>query len=112
MKKIEAIIRPEKMEEVKQALGQIGIKGLTVTRSVGCGKQIGRTGIYRGTEYNVKLIPKIKLEIVTDDPAVDDILQTIINTARTGAVGDGKIFVYPLEEVVRIRTGDTGIQAI
>ncbi len=112
MKKIEAIIRPEKMEEVKQALGQIGIQGLTVTKSVGCGKQIGRTGIYRGTEYNVKLIPKIKLEIVTDDPAVDNILQTIVNTARTGAVGDGKIFVYPLEEAVRIRTGETGVRAL
>ncbi len=112
MKKIEAIIRPEKLEEVKHALRQIGIKGLTVTKIVGCGRKIGRSGIYRGTEYNMKLIPKIKLEIATADSAVDSILQAITNTARTGAVGDGKIFVCPMEEVVRIRTGETGNEAL
>lgn len=112
MKKIEAIIRPEKLEEVKNALGQIGINGLTVTKLVGCGKQKGRTEVYRGTEYTINLIPKVKLEIVADDSLVDNILQTIIGTARTGEVGDGKIFVYPLEEAIRIRTGETGKKAL
>jgi nitrogen regulatory protein P-II 1 len=112
MKKIEAVIRPEKLEEVKNALGAIGVNGLTVTKLVGCGKQKGRKEVYRGTEYNINLIPKIKLEIAADDQAVDNILQTIITTARTGNIGDGKIFVSQLEEVVRIRTGETGNNAL
>ncbi len=112
MKKVEAIIRPEKLEEVKDELGKYGIHGMTVTQVVGCGLQKGRIGVYRGHEYSINLLPKLKVEIVLMDHQVEDVADIISRTARTGAVGDGKIFVFPVENAVRIRTGESGNDAI
>lgn len=108
MKKIEAIIRPGKLDEVQNALDELGVSGLTVTQVIGCGKQRGHTQVYRGVEYKVHLLPKIKIEVVVKDSMVDEAVAAIINQARTGDVGDGKIFIYPVEEAIRIRTGETG----
>ena len=112
MKKIEAVIRPEKLEDVKDALGKYGIHGMTVTQVVGCGLQKGRVGVYRGHEYSINLLPKLKIEIVLMDCQVEDVVEIISNTARTGAVGDGKIFIFPVENAHRIRTGESGNDAI
>jgi len=112
MKKIEAIIKPFKLEEVKDALIKIGIGGMTVSEVRGFGQQKGETEIYRGTEYVVDFLPKIKIEVVVKDEDVEKVIETIANTARTGRVGDGKIFVIPVEDVVRIRTGERGEKAV
>ncbi|MBI5582529.1 MAG: P-II family nitrogen regulator [Deltaproteobacteria bacterium] len=112
MKKIEAIIKPFKLDEVKEALQGQEIKGLTITEVKGFGRQKGHTEIYRGAEYQVDFIPKVKLELVLDDGQVPKVLKTIQEAARTGKIGDGKIFVLPVEEVIRIRTGETGTSAI
>lgn len=112
MKKIECIIRPSKLEEVKEALGRFGIRGITVTEVMGFGNQKGRKEIYRGTEYQVNLLPKIKLEVVIKDQWLDELVRILTETARTGEIGDGKIFIYPVENVVRIRTGETGAEAL
>lgn len=112
MKKIEAIIRVEKLEDIKQALSKHNIKGLTISQVVGCGNQKGQKSIYRGTVVELTLLPKIKLEVVCEDDKADEIIKIIIETAKTGEIGDGKIFVYNIEEVVRIRTGATGEKAI
>ncbi len=112
MKKIEAIIRPEKLEEVKDALGKYGIHGMTVTQVVGCGLQKGRVGVYRGHEYSINLLPKLKIEIVLRDFRVQDVVDIIAENSRTGAVGDGKIFIYPVENAVRVRTGESGEDAL
>ena len=112
MKKIEAIIKPFKLEEVKDALSEIGIEGMTVSEVKGFGRQKGHTEIYRGSEYTVDFLPKIKLEIVLGDNAVEQAIAVISEAARTGKIGDGKVFVMPIENVVRIRTGETGEQAV
>jgi len=112
MKKIEAIIKPFKLDEVKDALARVGIEGLTVTEVKGFGRQKGHTELYRGAEYVVDFLPKVKLEIAIDDSKVIEVVDAIANTARTGRIGDGKIFVLPLEETVRIRTGERGRDAI
>ncbi len=112
MKKVEAIIKPFKLDEVKDALNGIGIKGMTVTEVKGYGRQKGHTEIYRGAEYVVDFIPKIKLEIIVEDHLVDQVIDTIVAAARTGKIGDGKIFVQPVERVVRVRTGETGSEAV
>jgi len=112
MKKIEAIIKPFKLEEVKDALIKIGIGGMTVSEVKGFGQQKGETEIYRGTEYVVDFLPKIKIEVVVKDEDAEKVIETIANTARTGRVGDGKIFVIPVEDVIRIRTGERGEKAV
>jgi nitrogen regulatory protein P-II 1 len=112
MKKVEAIIRPSKLDDIKEALNRFGIHGLTVSEVIGCGHQKGRTEIYRGTEYSINLLPKVKLEIVVKDKYVDEVIETIIKEARTGEIGDGKIFIYPVENALRIRTGESGEDAI
>jgi len=112
MKKIEAIIKPFKLEEVKDALGEIGIEGMTVTEVKGFGRQKGHTEIYRGSEYTVDFLPKIKLELVLSDKQVDAAVATIVKAAKTGKIGDGKVFVSPLEQAVRIRTDEKGDAAI
>jgi nitrogen regulatory protein P-II 1 len=112
MKKIEAIIRHFKLEEVKEALSAQGIKGITVTEVRGFGRQKGHTEIYRGTEYKVDFVPKIKLEIVIEEAVCPRVVETICKTAETGQVGDGKIFISDLTDVVRIRTGESGGEAI
>ncbi|MFP4213703.1 MAG: P-II family nitrogen regulator [Desulfohalobiaceae bacterium] len=112
MKKIEAVIKPFKLDDVKDKLTEMGIKGMSVTEMRGFGRQKGHTEIYRGAEYVVDFLPKLKLELVVDDEIVDDVLQAIISGAQTGKIGDGKIFVLPVEEIVRIRTGERGQQAV
>jgi nitrogen regulatory protein P-II 1 len=112
MKKIEAIIKPFKLDEVKDALNEIGIQGMTVTEVKGFGRQKGHVELYRGAEYDVSFIPKIKIEIVVSDAMLDKALSTIEEKAKTGKIGDGKIFIFPVEEVVRIRTGEKGETAI
>ena len=112
MKKIEAIIKPFKLDEVKEALQDIGLQGITVIEAKGFGRQKGHTELYRGAEYVVDFLPKIKLEIAVDDQLVDKVIEAITNAARTGKIGDGKIFVFNLEQVVRIRTGETGSEAL
>lgn len=112
MKKIEAIIKPFKLDEVKDALNEIGIQGLTVTEVKGFGRQKGHVELYRGAEYDISFIPKVKLEAVVPDDMVEKALLTIEHKAKTGKIGDGKIFVSSLEQVVRIRTGETGNSAI
>lgn len=108
MKKIEAIIRPVKLDEIKDALGRYNIHGMTVTEVIGCGLQKGKKEIYRGTEYTIDLLPKIKIEVVAKDSQVDELIRLISETAKTGEIGDGKIFVSSVENAVRIRTGETG----
>lgn len=112
MKKIEAIIKPFKLEEVKDALTEIGVHGLTVSEVKGFGRQKGHAELYRGAEYVVDFIPKVKIEVVVPDSMAEKVVETIMNTARTGRIGDGKIFVIPVEEAVRIRTGERGESAI
>lgn len=112
MKKIEAIIKPFKLDEVREALSEIGVNGLTVTEVKGFGRQKGHTELYRGAEYVVDFLPKIKVELVVAENLVEAAMEAIINTARTGKIGDGKIFVSSVEQVVRIRTGETGEEAV
>ncbi len=112
MKKIEAIIKPFKLDDVKEALNGIGIKGMTVSEVRGYGRQKGHTEIYRGAEYLVDFLPKIKIEIIVAADQVDTVIDTITKTSRTGKIGDGKIFVLPVERVIRVRTGETGQEAI
>ena len=112
MKKVEAIIKPFKLDEVKEALHEVGVQGITVTEAKGFGRQKGHTELYRGAEYVVDFLPKVKVEIVIQDNMVDRAIEAIIKAARTGKIGDGKIFVYPVEQVVRIRTGETGEAAV
>lgn len=112
MKKIEAIIKPFKLDEVRDALSDLGIGGMTVSEVEGFGRQKGRTEIYRGSEYSTDLLPKIKLEIVLDDTQVESVLNAIITAAKTGKIGDGKVFVYPIYEAVRIRTAEKGVIAL
>ena len=112
MKQIEAIIKPFKLDDVKSALSEMGIQGLTVTEVKGFGRQKGHTELYRGAEYVVDFLPKIKLEIAVADEMVDKVLQSIVESANTGRIGDGKIFVLPMEEVIRIRTGERGAEAV
>ncbi len=112
MKKIEAIIKPFKLEEVKEALADLGIEGMTVSEVKGFGRQKGHTEIYRGSEYTVDFLPKIKIEVVVADSALDPALSAIVKSAKTGKIGDGKVFVTPVEEAIRIRTDETGDKAI
>ena len=112
MKKIEAIIKPFKLEDVKEALNKVGVQGLTVTEAKGYGRQKGHTELYRGAEYVVDFLPKVKLELAVDDEQVDRVVEAIIETARTGKIGDGKIFVCELGQAVRIRTGESGSRAL
>jgi|SRR5882724_6350243 len=112
MKKIEAIIKPFKLEEVKDALGELGIEGMTVTEVKGFGRQKGHTEIYRGSEYTVDFLPKIKLEVVVADERVEPAIAAIIKAAKTGKIGDGKVFVSNIEDAIRIRTDEKGNQAV
>jgi len=112
MKKIEAIIKPFKLDEVKEALQEIGLQGITVTEARGFGRQKGHTELYRGAEYVVDFLPKVKIEVVVDESMVDKTVEAIINASRTGRIGDGKIFILPVEEAIRIRTGERGSDAI
>jgi nitrogen regulatory protein P-II 1 len=112
MKKIEAIIKPFKLEEVKAALMDLGIQGMTVAEVKGFGRQKGHTEIYRGSEYTVDFLPKIKIEVVVSDAQVSPVIDAIVKTAKTGKIGDGKIFVSPVEKVIRIRTGETDELAV
>jgi nitrogen regulatory protein PII len=112
MKKIEAIIKPFKLDEVKDALNEIGIQGMTVTEVKGFGRQKGHTELYRGAEYVIDFIPKIKIEIVTSDSLAQKVVDTIARVAKTGKIGDGKIFVYHIEDIIRIRTGERGESAV
>lgn len=112
MKLISAIIKPFKLDDVREALSQVGVQGLTVTEVKGFGRQKGHTELYRGAEYAVDFLPKVKIEIAADDETVDSIIEAIAKAANTGKIGDGKIFVLGLNEVIRIRTGETGSEAI
>jgi nitrogen regulatory protein PII len=112
MKKIEAIIKPFKLDDVKEALSEIGIYGMTVTEVNGYGRQKGHKEIYRGAEYVVDFVPKIKVEIVVSDERADETVETVRNAANSGKIGDGKIFVLPVEQVIRVRTGETGTDAL
>ena len=112
MKKIEAIIKPFKMEDVKEALAEVGIEGMTVSEVKGFGRQKGHTEIYRGSEYTVDFLPKVKIELVVTDAMVAKAIQAITNAAKTGKIGDGKVFVSPVDEAIRIRTDETGDKAI
>jgi len=112
MKKIDAIIKPFKLDEVKEALQDVGVQGLSVTEVKGFGRQKGHTELYRGAEYTVDFLPKVKIEIVLADELLESALEAIVNTARTGKIGDGKIFVTSVEQSIRIRTGETGDEAL
>ncbi len=112
MKIITAIIKPFKLDDVRSALADLGIQGMTVGEAKGFGRQKGHTELYRGAEYQVEYIPKVKLEIATDDDRVDEVVEAITQAASTGKIGDGKIFITPLENVIRIRTGETGSTAL
>jgi nitrogen regulatory protein P-II 2 len=112
MKLITAIIKPFKLDDVRQAVTEMGVQGITVTEVKGYGRQRGHTELYRGAEYVVDFLPKTKLELAVSDEIAEQVVEAIVNTARTGKIGDGKIFVTPLEEVVRIRTGETGGEAV
>lgn len=112
MKKIEAVIKPFKLDEVREGLSEVGVTGLTVTEVKGFGRQKGHTELYRGAEYVVDFLPKIKIEVIVADETVEPAVEAIIKAARTGKIGDGKIFVFDLEQVVRIRTGETGVDAL
>ena len=112
MKKIEAIIKPFKLDDVREALTEIGITGMTVTEVKGFGRQKGHTEIYRGAEYAVDFLPKVKLELILPEEMVERAIETIVETARSGKIGDGKIFVYPVEQVIHVRTGETDHAAI
>ncbi len=112
MKKIEAIIKPFKLEDVKEALSALGVEGMTVSEVKGFGRQKGHTEIYRGSEYTVDFLPKIKIEVVVTDTRVNAAVDAIVKTAKTGKIGDGKVFVSPIENAIRIRTEETGEQAV
>jgi len=112
MKKVEAIIKPFKLEDVKEGLSEIGIQGMTVTEVKGFGRQKGHTEIYRGSEYTVDFLPKVKIEIVVADDQTSAVVDAIVKSANSGKIGDGKVFVSPVEEAVRIRTGETGDEAV
>jgi len=112
MKLVTAIIKPFKLDDVREALSEIGVQGMTVTEVKGFGRQKGHTELYRGAEYVVDFLPKVKVEVAVDDAMLEQVLETITKSANTGKVGDGKIFVTSLEEVVRIRTGETGAEAV
>ena len=112
MKKIEAVIKPFKLDEVREALSEVGVSGLTVTEVKGFGRQKGHTELYRGAEYVVDFLPKVKIEIVVPDDAVETAIDSILKAAHTGKIGDGKIFVTAVEQVIRIRTGETGEAAV
>ncbi|HEX9774731.1 MAG TPA: P-II family nitrogen regulator [Actinomycetota bacterium] len=112
MKLVTAIIKPHRLEEAKEALGAVGVSGLTVSEARGFGRQKGHTEVYRGAEYQVDLVPKIRLDILVDDSQVDGVIDAVVKAARTQAIGDGKIFVTPVEDVVRIRTGERGADAL
>ena len=112
LKKIEAIIRPFKLEDVKEALVEVGVRGLTISEVRGYGRQKGHTETYRGSEYRIEFIPKIKIEVVVKDSNVNKVIDAIIKSAKTGQVGDGKIFIYNVNEVIRIRTDESGEQAL
>jgi len=112
MKQVTAIIKPFKLDDVRDALAEVGVQGVTVTEVKGFGRQKGHTELYRGAEYVVDFLPKVKIEIAIDSKMLDKVIETITKAARTGKIGDGKIFVYDLEQVVRIRTGETGKEAL
>lgn len=112
MKQITAVIKPFKLDEVREALANVGVSGLTVTEVKGFGRQKGHTELYRGAEYVVDFLPKVKIEVVVGDDVVEHALEAIVKAARTGKIGDGKIFVTPVEQVIRIRTGETGTDAV
>ena len=112
MKMVTAVVKPFKLDEVREALSAIGVQGITVTEVKGFGRQKGHTELYRGAEYVVDFLPKVKIEAAVDDPLVDQVIEAIETSARTGKIGDGKIFVSPLEQVVRIRTGETDGDAL
>jgi nitrogen regulatory protein P-II 1 len=112
MKKVEAIIKPFKLDEVKDALTTIGNFGITISEVKGFGRQKGHTELYRGAEYIIDFVPKIKIEVVVEDEIVEKVVQAIVATARTGKVGDGKIFIIPVEDAIRIRTGEKGVEAL
>ncbi len=112
MKMVTAIIKPFKLDDVREALGEIGVQGITVTEVKGFGRQKGHTELYRGAEYVVDFLPKMKLELAVEDELLDRVIEAIVNVARTGKIGDGKIFVSSLEQAIRIRTGETGAEAL
>jgi len=112
MKLVSAIIKPFKLDDVREALSEIGVQGITVTEVKGFGRQKGHTELYRGAEYVVDFLPKVKLEVAVDDSIVEQVIETVRNAANTGKIGDGKIFVYPVEQVIRIRTGESGTEAL
>ncbi len=112
MKKIEAVIKPFKLDDIKDALQEVGIQGITVTEAKGFGRQRGHTELYRGAEYVVDFLPKLLLTVIVSDSMVDKVVDVIVNVSRTGRIGDGKIFVSPIEQVIRIRTGETGEDAL
>lgn len=112
MKKIEAIIKPFKLDEVKEALQEVGLQGITVIEAKGFGRQKGHTELYRGAEYVVDFLPKVKIELIVEDNMVERTVEAISNAAKTGRIGDGKIFIYPVEDAIRIRTGERGSSAI
>ncbi len=112
MKMVTAIIKPFKLDDVREALGEIGVQGITVTEVKGFGRQKGHTELYRGAEYVVDFLPKMKLELAIEDELLDRVIEAIVNVARTGKIGDGKIFVSSLEQAIRIRTGETGAEAL
>lgn len=112
MKVVVAVVKPFKLDEVKEALKTLGVQGLTLTEVQGFGRQGGHTETYRGAEYTIDLVPKVRLEILVDDGQVHDVVETVITSARTGKIGDGKVWVVPVEDVVRIRTGERGVDAL
>ena len=112
MKKLEAIIRPHLLESVKDALQAIGVQGMTISEVKGFGRQKGHTEVYRGSEYKVEFVPKLKVEVIVDDEVAEQATEAILKTARTGKFGDGKIFVFPVDEAIRIRTGEQGVNAV
>lgn len=112
MKLITAIIKPFKLDEVKEALEAVGVQGMTVSEASGFGRQKGHTEVYRGAEYTVDLVPKVRLEVIVDDPDVDAVIDAIVAAAQTGRIGDGKVWAIPVETIVRVRTGERGVDAI
>jgi len=112
MKLIVAVLKPFKLDEVKEALKALGIHGMTLTEAQGFGRQRGHTEVYRGAEYEVEFVPKIRLEVVVDDAQVDDVANTIVDVAGTGKIGDGKVWILPVEEIIRVRTGERGTDAL
>lgn len=112
MKLVVAVVKPFKLDDVKDVLKDLGVQGLTVTEVQGFGRQRGHTEVYRGAEYTIDLVPKVRIEVVVDDPEVSDVVEAIVTSARTGKIGDGKVWVVPLEDVVRVRTGERGREAL